>query len=101
MNVPNKVAERISKTLGLFQRVLADAKKRDVNESDTVVFMADVPFRLEHAQLGAHGGVARLAGKLLTDLAGGGATEPVQDVDDLALASRQLVVQGLGHMLFS
>ena len=42
MRVPKKVAERIGKNLGLFQRVLADAKKRDVNESDTVTVVTDL-----------------------------------------------------------
>ena len=42
MRVPKKVAERISRSLGLFQRVLADAKKRDVNESDTVTIVTDL-----------------------------------------------------------
>jgi len=42
MKVPKKIAERISRTLGQFQRVLADAKKRDVNESDTVTIITDM-----------------------------------------------------------
>jgi len=42
MKVPKKVAERIRKSLGLFQRVLTDAKNRDVNESDTVTIVTDL-----------------------------------------------------------
>ncbi len=40
--VPKRVADRFSKTVGTFQRVLADAKDRDVNESDTVTIITDV-----------------------------------------------------------
>ena len=40
--VPKKVAERLSKQLGNFQRVLQAAKDRDVNESDTVTIIADM-----------------------------------------------------------
>ena len=40
--VPKKVADRFSKTVAVFQRVLADAKDRDVNESDTVTIVTDL-----------------------------------------------------------
>lgn len=40
--VPKKVAERLSKQLGNFQRILRDAKDRDVNESDTVTIVTDM-----------------------------------------------------------
>jgi len=40
--VPKKVADRFSKTVGRFQRVLSDAKDRDVNESDTVTIVTDL-----------------------------------------------------------
>jgi hypothetical protein len=40
--VPKKVADRFAKTVGKFQRVLADAKDRDVNESDTVTIITDI-----------------------------------------------------------
>ena len=40
--VPKKVADRFAKTVGAFQRVLAHAKDRDVNESDTVVIITDI-----------------------------------------------------------
>jgi len=40
--VPKKVTDRFAKTVGAFQRVLADAKDRDVNESDTVVIITDI-----------------------------------------------------------
>jgi hypothetical protein len=39
--VPKKVADRLSKTVGAFQRILAEAKDRDVNESDTVTIVTD------------------------------------------------------------
>lgn len=40
--VSKKVAERLSKMLGPFQRVLTSAKDRDVNESDTVTIITDM-----------------------------------------------------------
>lgn len=41
-NVPKKVADRLSKQLSVFQKILRDAKDRDVNESDTVTIIADM-----------------------------------------------------------
>lgn len=41
-NVPVKVAERIRDALKRFQPILASAKARDVNESDTVVIVTDL-----------------------------------------------------------
>lgn len=41
-NVPNKVAERLSKQLRRFQRILRDAKDRDVHESDTSMIVVDM-----------------------------------------------------------
>jgi len=40
--VPKKVGDRLSKRLGDFQRILRDAKDRDVNESDTVTIITDM-----------------------------------------------------------
>jgi len=40
--VPKKVADRFSRAVGAFQRVLADAKDRDVHESDTVTIVVDI-----------------------------------------------------------
>ena len=40
--VPTKVAARLSAGLKRFQPILASAKSRDVNESDTVVIVADI-----------------------------------------------------------
>lgn len=42
MKVPKKVADRLSKQLGTFQKILRDAKDRDVNESDTVTIITDM-----------------------------------------------------------
>ena len=42
MAISNKVAERISAQLKRYQGVLADAKNRDISESDTVVIIADM-----------------------------------------------------------
>ncbi len=41
-NIPKKVADRLSKQLSNFQRILRDAKDRDVNESDTVTIITDM-----------------------------------------------------------
>jgi predicted type IV restriction endonuclease len=40
--VPARVVERISKALKQFQPIIASAKARDVNESDTVVIVTDL-----------------------------------------------------------
>jgi len=42
VRVPKKVSDRLSKQIGVFQRVLARAKDRDVNESDTVTIITDM-----------------------------------------------------------
>lgn len=42
ISVPKKVAERLSKSVGTFQKVLKNAKDRDVNESDTVTVIVDI-----------------------------------------------------------
>jgi hypothetical protein len=42
MALPSKVASRVSTGLKKFQPVLADAHKRDVNESDTVTIVSDM-----------------------------------------------------------
>ena len=39
---PKKVSDRIIKELPAFQKVLQDAKNRDINESDTVVIISDM-----------------------------------------------------------
>lgn len=41
-SVPKKVADRLTKQLGNYQRVLSGAKDRDVNESDTVTIITDM-----------------------------------------------------------
>ena len=41
-NVPKKVADRLSQQLTVFQRVLNNAKDRDVNESDTGTIITDM-----------------------------------------------------------
>jgi len=42
MNIPKKVSDRLSKSVAQFQKVLADAKGRDVHESDTVTIVQDI-----------------------------------------------------------
>jgi hypothetical protein len=42
MPIPTKVSARIAAGLKRFQPILAAAKSRDVNESDTVVVVTDV-----------------------------------------------------------
>lgn len=42
MYIPKKVAGRITKSIKKFQRILRTAKKRDINESDTVAVITDM-----------------------------------------------------------
>lgn len=42
MNIPKKVSERFVKEVGRFQKVLQNAKDRDINEADTVTIVADI-----------------------------------------------------------
>jgi predicted type IV restriction endonuclease len=42
MGIPNRVAERLAAGLKRFQPILASAKSRDVNESDTSMIVTDV-----------------------------------------------------------
>ncbi len=41
-SVPKRVADRLSKQIGRFQKVLRNAKDRDVGESDTVTIITDM-----------------------------------------------------------
>lgn len=41
-NVPKRVSDRLTKQVAVFQRVLKNAKDRDVNESDTVTIVTDM-----------------------------------------------------------
>ena len=41
-NIPKKVADRFTKSIPKFQKVLKIAKDRDVNESDTVAILKDI-----------------------------------------------------------
>lgn len=40
--VPKKISDRIKAEIKKYQRVLADAKVRDINESDTVIIVSDI-----------------------------------------------------------
>ena len=40
-NVPRRVADRISAGVKKYQRIFSAARDRDINESDTVVIIAD------------------------------------------------------------
>lgn len=40
--IPKKAQQRITKTLPVFQRVLEDARRRDINEADTVTIVTDM-----------------------------------------------------------
>jgi predicted type IV restriction endonuclease len=42
MRIPKKVSDRLARQVGTFQKVLEDAKRRDVNESDTVIIITDM-----------------------------------------------------------
>ena len=41
-SIPKRVSERLSKETRRFQKVLRDAKDRDINESDTVLIVSDM-----------------------------------------------------------
>jgi len=41
-NIPSKVIDRIKTNLGPLQKILEQAKSRDINEADTVVIVSDV-----------------------------------------------------------
>lgn len=41
-NIPKKVTDRFSKQLSLFQKILREAKDRDLNESNTVTIVTDM-----------------------------------------------------------
>lgn len=40
--VPKKISDRIKTEIKKYQRILADAKVRDINESDTVIIISDI-----------------------------------------------------------
>ena len=40
--IPKKVVERLHKAVGKFQKILSDAKDRDINEADTVLIVGDM-----------------------------------------------------------
>jgi hypothetical protein len=42
MALPKKVVERLTLNLKRYQTILAEAKNRDISESDTVVILADM-----------------------------------------------------------
>ena len=42
IRIPKKVADRLTKQIGVFQKILKDAKRRDVNESNTVTIVTDM-----------------------------------------------------------
>lgn len=42
IKIPKKVLERLNKEVGQFQKILKNAKDRDINESDTVIIVTDM-----------------------------------------------------------
>jgi len=42
VNIPKKIRDRLSKEIPRFQKILADAKNRDIHESDTVTIVTDM-----------------------------------------------------------
>lgn len=40
--IPKRVSDRLSKYIGPFQKILSDARRRDVNESNTVTIITDM-----------------------------------------------------------
>lgn len=45
-NIPKRVSDRLTKETRRFQRILKNAKDRDINESDTVVIITDMLSRV-------------------------------------------------------
>src|SRR5687767_4894618 len=87
----------------VLERRLADNPARhhgQVDVAQPVGLVADVALGFEHAQLRAHGRIARLARQGLDEIGGRRAAELVEDVHDLLLAARQLGVEGLAHRYF-
>jgi len=41
-NIPAKVIDRLKENLGKIQKIVEQAKSRDINEADTVVIVSDV-----------------------------------------------------------
>ena len=76
----------------LQRRAAGDAVglRRQVDIAQLLLLVADVPFFLEHAQLGADGGVGRLAGEVGHHLGDRRPPAPVQDVHDLPLAAAEM-----------
>jgi hypothetical protein len=60
----------------------------NVDVTETVLFVSDVPFFFEDAKLSADRGIAGLTGDLCEDLADGSAFEPIENVHNLALTAR-------------
>ena len=42
VNIPKKVSDRFIKIVPQFQKIISDAKLRDINESDTVSIIQDI-----------------------------------------------------------
>src|SRR5262249_13547107 len=61
--------------------------RREVDVAGTVDLVLEMPFRLEHAQQGPHGGVARRIGQPRMHLAGASPAEAVDEIHDLAFAT--------------
>jgi hypothetical protein len=75
--------------------VAGDGRHVDVAES--FFFVPHVSLFLEDSQLGADGGVARVAGEIAHHFGGSRASAPEQDVHDLPLTAGENGVQGLRH----
>ena len=84
---------------GRFRRCPAGRHRR-VDEPLPVVVVAHVALLLEHAELGADGGVAGVAGEIRHDLGRGGAAAAEEDVHDLALAAGEDAVESAHDVIF-
>src|SRR5437764_526406 len=60
-----------------------------VDVPEPFFLVPDMPLRLEHPQLSAHGRITGVSGEVLHNVGGRGASAPVEDVHDLTLAARQ------------
>jgi hypothetical protein len=79
--------------------VARDSRGLDIAQA--VLFVADVSFFFEDAELRADGGITGLVGELSEDLADRGAFEHVENVHNLSFAAGESVCFGSSeHMLF-
>ena len=74
--------------------------RRRVDVAHAVVFVPDIAFLFEHAQLSADGGVGLAAWQIVHDLSRGGAAAAQEDIHDLTLAAGEQRMERPKHVIF-